>query len=73
MRKFKKSQKFDIKGMTCYACSNAVDRNVKKLEGINEDNVNLLNNSMIEKYDENELNNETIIKKVQDAVYGAFL
>ncbi|WP_330848542.1 heavy metal translocating P-type ATPase [Aliarcobacter butzleri] len=68
-----KSQKFDIKGMTCSACSNAVDRNVKKLEGINEVNVNLLNNSMIVKYDENILNNETIIKKVQDAGYEAFL
>ncbi|MFW3405695.1 heavy metal translocating P-type ATPase [Aliarcobacter butzleri] len=68
-----KSQKFDIKGMTCSACSTAVDRNVKKLEGINEVNVNLLNNSMIVKYDENVLNNETIIKKVQDAGYEAFL
>lgn len=68
-----KSQKFDIKGMTCSACSTAVDRNVKKLEGINEVNVNLLNNSMTVKYDENILNNETIIKKVQDAGYEAFL
>ncbi|WP_313956916.1 heavy metal translocating P-type ATPase [Aliarcobacter butzleri] len=68
-----KSQKFDIKGMTCSACSTAVDRNVKKLEGINEVNVNLLNNSMIVKYDENVLNNEIIIKKVQDAGYEAFL
>ncbi|MFY4842950.1 heavy metal translocating P-type ATPase [Aliarcobacter butzleri] len=68
-----KSQKFDIKGMTCSACSTAVDRNVKKLEGINEVNVNLLNNSMIVKYDENVLDNETIIKKVQDAGYEAFL
>lgn len=68
-----KSQKFDIKGMTCSACSTAVDRNVKKLEGINEVNVNLLNNSMIVKYDENVLNNETIIKKVQDTGYEAFL
>ncbi|MDN5067453.1 heavy metal translocating P-type ATPase [Aliarcobacter butzleri] len=68
-----KSQKFDIKGMTCSACSTAVDRNVKKLEGINEVNVNLLNNSMIVKYDENVLNNETIIKKIQDAGYEAFL
>lgn len=68
-----KSQKFDIKGMTCSACSTAVDRNVKKLEGINEVNVNLLNNSMTVKYDENILNNEIIIKKVQDAGYEAFL
>ena len=68
-----KSQKFDIKGMAWSACSTAVDRNVKKLEGINEVNVNLLNNSMIVKYDENVLNNEIIIKKVQDAGYEAFL
>lgn len=28
------TRKFDIKGMTCSACSNAVDRSVKKLQGV---------------------------------------
>jgi len=68
-----KAQKFDIKGMTCSACSMAVDRSVKKLDGISEVNVNLLNNSMLVKYDENTLNDEEIIKKVEDAGYQASL
>lgn len=68
-----KSQKFDIKGMTCSACSTAIDRSVKKLEGVDEVNVNLLNNSMIVKYDENILSDKTIIKRVEDAGYEAFL
>ncbi|WP_418187244.1 heavy metal translocating P-type ATPase [Aliarcobacter lanthieri] len=68
-----KSQKFDITGMTCSACSNAVDRSVKKLEGITEVNVNLLSNSMVVKYDDNILDNDKIIKTVEDAGYSASL
>lgn len=68
-----KSQKFDIKGMTCSACSNAVDRSVKKLQGVKELNVNLLSNSMIVKYDENLLNDEKIIKTVENTGYEASL
>lgn len=68
-----KAQKFDIKGMTCSACSNAVDRSVKKLEGIQEINVNLLNNSMFVKYDESLLDSNKIIKTVEDAGYEAIL
>lgn len=68
-----KSQKFDIKGMTCSACSNAVDRSVKKLQGVKELNVNLLSNSMIIKYDENLLNDEEIIKTVENTGYEVSL
>ncbi len=68
-----KAQKFDIKGMTCSACSNAVDRSMKKLEGVSEVNVNLLNNSMSIKYDESLLNYENIIEAVQNAGYEATL
>lgn len=68
-----KSQKFDIKGMTCSACSAAVDKSVNKLEGIEGVNVNLLNNNMIVKYDETMLSDNKIIKAVEDAGYQAFL
>jgi len=68
-----KVQKFDIKGMTCSACSNAVDRSVNKLEGIKEVNVNLLNNSMLVKYDEGILDDYKIIQIVQKAGYSASL
>ncbi len=68
-----KSQKFDIKGMTCSACSMAVDKSVNKLDGIENVNVNLLSNSMVVKYDENKLNDNLIIKAVEDTGYQAFI
>lgn len=68
-----KSQKFDIKGMTCSACSLAVDKSVNKLEGIEGVNVNLLNNNMIVKYDETMLSEDKIIKAVENAGYQAFI
>jgi len=68
-----KVQKFDIEGMTCSACSNAVHKSVNKLEGISEVNVNLLNNNMLVKYDENVLDSNKIIQTVQKAGYSASL
>ena len=63
--------KFDIQGMTCSSCSSHVEKAVNKLQGIKNVNVNLLSNNMTVEYDENKLNNETIIKAVIDAGYGA--
>ncbi len=68
-----KSQKFDIRGMTCSACSLAVDKSVNKLKGIEGVNVNLLNNNMIVKYDETMLGDDKIIEAVEDAGYQAFV
>ncbi|NCC80242.1 MAG: heavy-metal-associated domain-containing protein, partial [Clostridia bacterium] len=39
-------QKFDVTGMTCSACSAAVEKSVKKIEGISSVNVSLMTNSM---------------------------
>jgi Cu+-exporting ATPase len=36
----------NVTGMSCSACSSAVERSVGKLEGIQSVNVNLLSNSM---------------------------
>ncbi len=66
-----KSQKFDIKGMTCSACSLAVDKSVNKLEGIEGVNVNLLNNNMTVSYDDTVLSADKIIKAVENAGYQA--
>ena len=46
-------QKFDVTGMTCSACSAHVEKSVRKLDGVVEVNVNLLQNSMSVEYDEN--------------------
>lgn len=68
-----KKEKFDVTGMTCSACSLAVEKNVKKLDGVEDINVNLLNNNMNIKYDDSKLSEEDIIKAVEDAGYGANL
>ncbi len=66
-----KTQKFDVTGMTCSACSTRVEKNVGKTDGVIEANVNLLTNSMTVKYDESVLNEGSIIKVVEDTGYGA--
>lgn len=66
-----KSQKFNVTGMTCSACSARIEKNVNKTDGILEANVNLLSNSMTVKYDESVLTEGDIIKVVQDTGYGA--
>ncbi len=64
-------QKFSVTGMSCSACSSAVERSVGKLNGVQSVNVNLLSNSMSVDYDETELNNGQIIEAVVAAGYGA--
>jgi Cu+-exporting ATPase len=66
-----KTQKFNVTGMTCSACSSRIEKNINKTEGIIEANVNLLSNSMTVKYDESQLTEGDIIKVVQNTGYGA--
>ena len=57
-----KQDKFDIQGMTCSACQAHVEKAVKKLEGVNIVNVNLLTNNMNVEYDETQVSSDRIIK-----------
>ena len=66
-------EKYDITGMTCSACSAHVEKAVKKLEGMKNVSVNLLQNSMTVEYDESILNSQNIIDAIVDAGYGASL
>ena len=66
-----KTSVFDVKGMSCSACSAAVSRAVSKLEGVNKSDVNLLTNSMSINYDETLLNEQIIIDAVRSAGYDA--
>ena len=43
-------QRYDVTGMTCSACQANVTRAIKKL-GVNDVNVNLINESMSVDYD----------------------
>ncbi len=66
-------QKFDVTGMTCSACSSYVDKCVRKLSGVEEVNVNLLNNDMVVVYDAQVVDPSMIIEAVEKGGYGATL
>lgn len=63
-------QKFNIQGMTCSACSAAVERAVKKLDGVDDVSVNLLSNSMTAIIEDSSKVDE-IISAIEGAGYGA--
>lgn len=64
-------QKYRITGMSCSACSAAVERATSKVEGVSKATVNLLANTMLCEYDEAVTSDPKIIKAVEDAGYGA--
>ena len=59
-----------IEGMTCSACSNRVERFVKKLDGVENANVNFATETLSVEFDEKKLNNENIEAAVVKAGYG---
>ena len=66
-------QKFEISGMSCSACSAAVEKAVASLEGVQELSVSLTQGLLLCEYDESRLTAEDIIKAVVRAGYGASL
>ena len=66
-------ERYDIGGMHCAACSAAVERVVKKLEGVAFCEVNLLLSSMTVSYESELCNPEKIIAKVEKAGFTAAL
>lgn len=66
-------KKYDVLGMTCSACSAHVDKAVRKLDGVNDVNVNLLSNSMTVDFDESCVNDQLIMDAVDHAGYKAQL
>lgn len=67
------TEKYKITGMTCAACSSAVERVTKKLEGVVENNVNLTTGILTITYDETKISQEDVIAKVEKAGFGAEL
>ena len=59
-----------IEGMSCAACSSAVERVTRKLEGVERSDVNLTTNKMIIYYDETKVTREDITAKVKKAGFG---
>lgn len=65
-----KTQKYDITGMSCAACSTRIEKVVGKMPGVEKAEVNLLANSMTATYDDN-VTNDDIVQAVEHAGYGA--
>ena len=68
-----KTETYDIQGMSCAACSSAVERVTRKLPGVEESNVNLTTAKMVITYDEKQVNPELICEKVEKAGFHANL
>lgn len=67
------TEKYNITGMTCAACSSAVERVTRKMAGVEESNVNLTTGILLITYDESKLTSADIIAKVDRAGFGAEL
>ncbi len=65
--------KFDIEGMSCAACSAAVERAVNKLEGVSSAQVNLLAKLLTAEFDEAQVTAERICAAVERAGFTAAL
>ncbi len=65
-----KEEVYMIDGMTCAACSCAVERVTRKLEGVERSDVNLTTNRMTISYDETKVGPEQIKQKVEKAGFG---
>lgn len=64
-----KELSYTVEGMTCAACSKAVERAAKKTDGVIQADVNLMTEKLIVKVDPNEFNASDLSKKVSIAGY----
>lgn len=61
----------DIEGMSCASCSNAIERNVGKMNGVKQIAVNLITNSASVEYDKKEVKLSEIIREIEHTGYHA--
>ena len=62
-------QLIKIEGMSCAACANRVEKAVKKLEGIEQANVNFATETLSVSYDEERISKQTIEEAIMKAGY----
>lgn len=65
-----KEEIYKIDGMSCAACSSAVERVTRRLEGVEKSDVNLTTGRMNIIYDETKVTKELIMSKVEKAGFG---
>lgn len=56
---------YKIGGMRCSSCANRIEREIKKIDGIKDANVNLTMETLTTSFDENQISSEDIEKKVE--------
>ena len=66
----KMNETYNITGMTCAACAKAVERVVKKLDGVESQNVNIATEKLNIVYDSSKVSFDTIKKSIEKAGYG---
>ncbi|MDE7325279.1 MAG: heavy metal translocating P-type ATPase [Lachnospiraceae bacterium] len=66
-----KQEVYKISGMSCAACSSAVERVTRRIEGVSRSDVNLTTARMQIEYDEALVTPELIIGKIAKAGFGA--
>jgi len=59
-----------VTGMTCASCAQNIERNVKKLSGVKEANVNFATEQAAISFDSDEIQIRDVIDKIHDAGYG---
>src|SRR6185369_14128563 len=64
-----KQEILPITGMTCANCAATIERNVRKLPGIENANVNLANERLTVVYDPIQVNYDEIVARVRKAGY----
>ncbi len=56
----KLNETYKVTGMTCAACAKAVERSVKKIDGVSDQSVNIATEKLTIEYDSNKVNFEDI-------------
>lgn len=65
-----REEKYSVSGMSCAACSSAVERVTRKLDGVERADVNLTTGKLVVCYDESKVTPEMIIEKVTKCGFG---
>ncbi|MBN2420642.1 MAG: copper-translocating P-type ATPase, partial [Deltaproteobacteria bacterium] len=59
-----------VTGMSCSNCALNIEKNIRKLQGVSEANVNFATEQARISYDPNKVEIKDLVKKIQDAGYG---
>ena len=64
-----KETSMQITGMTCAACATRIEKGLKKMDGVEEANVNLALEKSVIRYDPEKVSTQDFEKKIQDLGY----